>query len=412
MATYLERRRRLWYAVLDVPTAQRKVIGKKRFFQSLGTDSLSVAKIKVLPVIHGWKMLIEEAKSGKTGSAQWKNWIEEGRKAGSPEWEIQEAAFNLAVEMDEDGDKGAFVSYLVGTGQAVLLSEHLQPFLDDIGNKQETQTKEYKAKHIRTFLSEFTYADQVNADTIEHFVETQLSHLSVGSRTNYISSFKMFWRYLGKKKLVPRSLEMFRELALEPSRFALSDFERKRKHFEPKDYHKILGAIRLKNKKDTSLYHVIQLGAYTGCRIEELCSLKVEDVHLPEGYLQIRDAKTDAGNRKVPIHSAISELVTELVATTEDGFLLSGLKTNKYDNRSPTLKVMFSTLKTSLGYGPDYVFHSFRKGVATQLEDKEVPIIYAARLLGHKLKDMSYGTYSGGASVETLRRMIELVDWE
>lgn len=411
MATYLEKRRRLWYAVLDVPTAQRKVIGKKRFFQSLGTDSLSVAKIKVLPVIHGWKMLIEEAKSGKTGSAQWKNWIEEGRKAGSPEWEIQEAAFNLAVEMDEDGDKAAFVSYLVATGQAVLLSEHLQPFLDEVAKNRSTQTRERKEGHIRGFLKAMPYADEVTTESIEGFINNNLAHLSKSTQINYLSSFKTFWRYLGRKKIVPRGTSLFDDLDLERKRYSPKDLVKKRKHFTPSDYHKILGAIKLKNERDISLYHVIQLGAYTGCRIEELCSLKVEDVHLSEGYLQIRDAKTDAGNRRVPIHPTISELVTLLVATTEDSFLLSGLKINKYGNRSPTLKIMFSELKTSLGYGPDYVFHSFRKGVATQFEGAEVPESVAARILGHKLKTMTYGLYSGGPSLETLKQAMTVLKW-
>jgi integrase len=420
MATHLEKRRRLWYAVLDVPTAQRPVIGKKRFVQSLGTDSLSVAKIKVLPVIHSWKMLIEEAKSGKTGSAQWRNWIEVGRKAGSPEWEIQEAAFSLAVEMDEDGDKTAFVSYLVATGQAVLLSEHLQPFLDDLRTRQSGQTIENKARHVRAFLSVFKFADDVTEDGLGDFVGTHLAHLAAGTQTNHLSSFKMFWRYLGKKKLVPRSLEMFKEIVagITPPHANEENYsdtggtlQSKRQHFEPKDYHKLLAGVQMKRKRGKSLHNLIQLGAYTGCRIEEICSLRVEDVNLQESFFTVRNAKTQAGNRKVPIHDDIFGLLKHLAATSTDGFIMSGLTENRHKDRSDSLGGLFGRLKTSLGYGGEHVFHSFRKGVATQFESAGIPEVIAARILGHKLKTMTYGLYSGGANLETLRGAISVLKW-
>ena len=64
------------------------------------------------------------------------------------------------------------------------------------------------------------------------------------------------------------------------------------------------------------------------------------------------------------------------------------------------------------GYGSDYVFHSFRKGVATQLETGRVPENVSARLLGHDLNTMSYGLYSGGVSFEVLSEAVENLKWE
>jgi integrase len=63
------------------------------------------------------------------------------------------------------------------------------------------------------------------------------------------------------------------------------------------------------------------------------------------------------------------------------------------------------------GHGNDYVFHSFRKGVATQLEAAEIPENHVARLLGHDLKTMSYGVYSGGVPYEILQLAVECLDW-
>ena len=62
----------------------------------------------------------------------------------------------------------------------------------------------------------------------------------------------------------------------------------------------------------------------------------------------------------------------------------------------------------SLGYGPTQVFHSIRKTVATLFEDAGVPVGVAADILGHeKVGDMTYGLYSGGASIETKRKAME-----
>jgi hypothetical protein len=52
--------------------------------------------------------------------------------------------------------------------------------------------------------------------------------------------------------------------------------------------------------EDADLVNVIELGRWTGARIEELCALKTERVH--KDYFQVADAKTDAGWRDIPIH--------------------------------------------------------------------------------------------------------------
>ena len=54
---------------------------------------------------------------------------------------------------------------------------------------------------------------------------------------------------------------------------------------------------------DPSLHSLMRLAAYTGCRIEELCSLKFDNV--TDDCLEIKESKTSAGVRYVPIHRDI-----------------------------------------------------------------------------------------------------------
>ena len=91
--------------------------------------------------------------------------------------------------------------------------------------------------------------------------------------------------------------------------------EAQRKAFRVSDYHKLLeGCI------DDTLKDLITLAAYTGCRIEELCILKLENVS--DDKIEIVDAKSEAGWRTVPIHHHIAQTVARLVATSTDGYLL------------------------------------------------------------------------------------------
>ena len=180
----------------------------------------------------------------------------------------------------------------------------------------------------------------------------------------------------------------------------------RRKGFTVADYRKLKAAVP---DSDPVLLDLTTLGAYTGCRIEELCSLKLKSV--TDDRIEIEDAKTEAGWRTIPIHSHIRQLVARLRDTSTDDYLLSGLTFNKYGDRSNAISKRFGRLKSKSGYGSDFVFHSFRKGVATQLETSGVPENITARLLGHDLNTMSYGLYSGGVSFEVLSEAIEHLSW-
>ena len=108
---------------------------------------------------------------------------------------------------------------------------------------------------------------------------------------------------------------------------------------------------------------------------------------------------SNAGTRLVPIHPSISDLVDKLVATSRDNFLIFSKSKNQYDERSTGLSRRFGRLKSSLGYGPELVFHSLRKTVTTKLEQAGVPEGIAADIVGHEKQTITYGLYSGGTSM-------------
>ena len=174
----------------------------------------------------------------------------------------------------------------------------------------------------------------------------------------------------------------------------------KRIAFKAFEVEKLMKAAE--DKEGIQLAQLIQLAAYTGARIEELCSLKVTDVIKVDGIdcLNITDAKTQAGNREVPIHPSNIKLVKQLNKESSDGYLFCGLTFNKYMKRSNSIGKRFGHMKTAQGFREGHVFHCFRNTVAIQLENSGIPEGVAADIVGHEKKTMTYGLYSGGTATK------------
>jgi integrase len=153
----------------------------------------------------------------------------------------------------------------------------------------------------------------------------------------------------------------------------------------------------------------IHLAMYSGARIEELCALKVDAV--AADHFSVVDAKSGAGVRQVPLHSALKTTMRRLLRASKDGYVLSGLTPNKYGDRSGAMGTGFGRLKRALGYGKQHVFHSIRKTVATLLEDAGVPEGVAEGIIVRDKPTMTYGLYSGGASMKTEREAIEKISY-
>jgi len=72
--------------------------------------------------------------------------------------------------------------------------------------------------------------------------------------------------------------------------------------------------------------------------------------HVKDDKFVIEDAKSAAGNREIPIHKNITQLVARLVDTSTDEYLLSGLTFNMYGDRSNAISKRFGRFKKALGY--------------------------------------------------------------
>lgn len=149
----------------------------------------------------------------------------------------------------------------------------------------------------------------------------------------------------------------------------------------------------------------VPCGLHWRARIEEICSLKVEDVS--DNAFNITDVKTKAGIRSIPIHSKIEPVVKRLKENSKDRYLLSGLTFNKYGERSNATGKRFGTLKTCLGFNKDKSTHSFRHSLITFLDDAGVQTTHIQVFVGHEKYGTTGKVYNKPAPVSVLKVDIE-----
>ncbi len=410
MPRYLIQQRRTWYAILEIPKDCQSKFKKNRFKKTLKTESLTVAEKRVLPIIAQWKQQIDTARlSSSTIETKKLDWLilaDEERRNGVSEDGIRELSAEISSVLRHD-DPDMIEVHETTFGSWITLSDHIDVWSDSLDNAPKTV--DMKKNDATRFAKSFKYAHDATNIAVMDWVESQLiakERLSYTTCRRIISACRDYWKYLRRHKKLTLAHPFSGVVPVSSSKKTKTQVKSNRKGFGPRDYNKLIKAVP---QNDQSLSDLIQLGAYTGARIDELCSLKLENVH--SDHFEIEDAKTEAGWRVIPIHAHIKDLVTRLQSQSFDGYLISGLTFNKYNDRSNAIGKRFGRLKGKCEYGPDYVFHSFRKGVATQLENAQVPENISARLLGHELKTMSYGLYSGGLKLDTLANALGVLDW-
>ncbi|MDM6891090.1 site-specific integrase [Enterobacter cloacae] len=172
---------------------------------------------------------------------------------------------------------------------------------------------------------------------------------------------------------------------------------------------------------DDEMKAVTAIGAYSGMRINEICTLRESSIKTIEDILcfEITEGKTKSAARIVPVHSKIIPLVKLLLKTTHSGFLFYHASiTDRADGKRSTWHTQQFTRAKRKALGElaaeRKVFHSLRHAFVQQLDRAQVPEDRIALLVGHERGSTeSFKTYSkNAASPLEMSRYIELIDYE
>lgn len=129
---------------------------------------------------------------------------------------------------------------------------------------------------------------------------------------------------------------------------------------------------------------------YTGIRIGEFYDLKKSDVHLNERWIFIRESKTDAGIRQVPIADKILWIVEEHLQTNSE-YLFCNTKGNRFTNgafRPCWWKPMM------LDLGMDHTPHDTRHTCISLLTIAGVDERIIRQIVGHKGSGVTESVYT------------------
>ncbi|WP_169780725.1 hypothetical protein [Croceibacterium atlanticum] len=158
---------------------------------------------------------------------------------------------------------------------------------------------------------------------------------------------------------------------------------------------------------------VMLVALFTGMRLDEIASLRFEQVREADGvpYIQVEDAKTAAGNRQVPLHPALGWLAGRPGPPGERLW-------PKFNAEGPGSKPgadagkEFSRFKLARGFTDRRkTFHSFRKNVTQIMERAGVPENEWAQVLGHE-RGFTYSRYSPhGIALKRKAEIVSLIEY-
>lgn len=164
------------------------------------------------------------------------------------------------------------------------------------------------------------------------------------------------------------------------------------------------------------------IALYTGCRLEEICQLYLEDIRQENGVWVFdinnnheKKVKTLSSIRLVPIHPhlidrGLLEYVESLKVKGEKR-LFPELRQRR-DGYGQTVSKWFQRYKKTCGIDDGKTFHSFRHTFITHLKHKQVDPFMIHELDGHAIDSETMGRYGKRFTPEILlREAIEKIDY-
>jgi integrase len=380
-----------FYVTRHVPPHLQDLLGAKRLVRTLQTDSVSEARRRAPLVLAKLDAMLNTNKD-PLDIDWWRTMLSNGSEE---ELEIFHDAVDAEVGLEDTQERNLIKERVLSP----LTETHVDAFIESLEQRElRGATVSRQRVHLSDLSDRFPYLHQLTKKAVAGYVEELLSDKSAQTVRGYKSAWAQYYEYLSRHDVVDSD---------NPFRVIVRDNRKRtrvaRTHFTSEQIRRLL-----KESEDDQLLHdLILIGAYTGCRIGELGNLRIDDI---EGdIIVIRDAKTKTGHRRVPIHTNAMPTLQRLMGNRSEGFVFEFTTVAK--GRSTYLAGKFSPFKSRLGYGPELVFHSLRKTVATLLQNAGVTETTAAAILGHDIKTMSYGLYSGGVSDDLKRDAIASIDF-
>lgn len=398
-SVYLKQRGRTWYARVPIPKHLQKPNGPKEIVRSLQTRSKAEAQRLRWPVVSEIMVSLErQEKLPDTQKA-----LELAQRLQKPMSLEDREALELAVHEHADaieweaGLRKAKNWYDIATGKGLPVSLALERWLEEATHLTR-QTAQQNRRAIAEFIG---FADDVVVGTVGRreagrFVSEHLIPGGGAAKTinRKISSLSSLWRWAQRRGHVEENPWLDQSIRRTEARTR----QNKLRAYTAVE----LRALVFPGPEDPVLRDLIWLGLFTGARLNELCELRPEDVK--DGGLEIRQGKTDAAQRWLPIPEPVAEIVAG--RAKNDGWLFPDLKPG-----GPDLKRSWNVQKRvnrwigkTLEDSSEVNFHSLRRSYATACEQVDLHLNTQSQLMGHTKPSLAGRVYAAGQSRDQLVR--------
>lgn len=412
MPNYLEQRRQCWYAVLDVPKAVQRIVGKRRFVQSLKTDSRRRAERMVGTVVSLWQREIAKAR-GMDDTAELAAVIRGHRAAAAATGndhlreDVNALAKLVAGQIEASSGRRAAERF---RGRAMadegLLEDAFDDWLGQLRATEKTKLAHRQAKGLLT--SRFQTPKQVDRKAAADFVEGVLQPGRRAATVNkLLSSYCGLWRWLGKRGRVSG------DNPWTDQRVSGGHAEATPRAAMPeREGATLIAMVEARRAKFPDDPDVLTLAAVTGLRLEEACGLLTTDIEQVSGavWVRIRRGKTKNAPRRVPV--VVPEVAAMLLRRVAGGgALFPELTPDKRGYCSPRISQRLGRVLRTITKDPQIVAaHCWRHRAATLMERAGIQPWTIEAALGHGRQGESAGRYSKGPSdsqlVEAVRAIV------
>ncbi|WP_374368630.1 tyrosine-type recombinase/integrase [Dongia sp.] len=264
--------------------------------------------------------------------------------------------------------------------------------------------------------------------------------ISVKTINKHLSALRGFWRWMrAHGYLAPQHPDVFAGLHINIKK-SLYEVQEERDQWPPEMIGKLFktpiwtGCRSHARRTEPGTYvhrdwkyWVPLIGAYTGMRAEEICSMLVEEIQYSEKadlwYFNLRQSKrrfkTLGSERYVPIHSHLLSFgfLEALVKGRPGGeYLFPDMKiASLEDVRSDQFTKAFTYYRQQVKlYDPKIGFHSFRHSVVTAIMDHEdANRGFAEEITGHDgtERQSELSRYNKSDMLKKLKKTIEYLDY-
>lgn len=180
--------------------------------------------------------------------------------------------------------------------------------------------------------------------------------------------------------------------------------------FEPDEIKLLVNSefFKEQKKKDQDYVMAVMLCIFTGCRIGEITNLKKNQFKISEkgnAYITIRDSKTMAGIREVPLHPYITEYMKDFLSRKTDKVFKYEEKEGKGSGNAVGKKFARNIEAAQIDR-EKLVFHSLRKFVNNELVKNKVSLEHRCQFIGHELDNVNVQVYSEKIDIDSLAETV------